>query len=113
MLTVNHLRLVTAQWDSSVIKVLYSADQFVVKIFVVVLDLYHQVEEALVSSLKLQLSFTSTTKSRVSYDAKPYIVSATSVRPPFSWNTVTPTQTRWVPYTTMPTRRAPWYIKDR
>ncbi|VDD94276.1 unnamed protein product [Enterobius vermicularis] len=36
----------------------------------------------------------------------------TSVRPPFSWNTVTPTQTRWVPYTTMPTRRAPWYIKD-
>uniref|UniRef100_A0A158R5B2 Lactamase_B domain-containing protein n=1 Tax=Syphacia muris TaxID=451379 RepID=A0A158R5B2_9BILA len=47
----------------------------------------------------------------ISFPNRP--ASVTTVRPPLSWNTVTPTQARWVPYTRMPTRRAPWYIKDR
>ncbi|KAK0392984.1 hypothetical protein QR680_000006 [Steinernema hermaphroditum] len=42
------------------------------------------------------------------------LTAATSVRPPYNWNTVTPTkQPKWSPFTVQPTRRAPWYIKDR
>uniref|UniRef100_A0A1I8ATG8 Lactamase_B domain-containing protein n=1 Tax=Steinernema glaseri TaxID=37863 RepID=A0A1I8ATG8_9BILA len=35
--------------------------------------------------------------------------------PVYQWNTVTPTKrpSKWSPFTVQPTRRTPWYIKDR
>ncbi|KAK5974284.1 hypothetical protein GCK32_017640, partial [Trichostrongylus colubriformis] len=43
---------------------------------------------------------------------RPAVVVTSSVRPPFSWNTVTPTiSPKWNIHTTA--KKAPWYIKDR
>lgn len=43
---------------------------------------------------------------------RPAVVRPSSVRPPFSWNTITPTASpKWNSYTTA--KKAPWYIKDR
>ncbi|KAL6733147.1 hypothetical protein Aduo_003825 [Ancylostoma duodenale] len=43
---------------------------------------------------------------------RPVVVRPSSLRPPFSWNTITPTASpKWNVFTTP--KKAPWYIKDR
>ncbi|KAK6733378.1 hypothetical protein RB195_017239 [Necator americanus] len=43
---------------------------------------------------------------------RPAVVRPSSLRPPFSWNTITPTASpKWNAFTTP--KKAPWYIKDR
>ncbi|VDN26181.1 unnamed protein product, partial [Cylicostephanus goldi] len=44
--------------------------------------------------------------------SRPVIIMPSSLRPPFSWNTITPTPSpKWNVFTTV--KKAPWYIKDR
>ncbi|KAK6033345.1 hypothetical protein OSTOST_00444 [Ostertagia ostertagi] len=43
---------------------------------------------------------------------RPVVVGSSSARPPFSWNTITPTVSpKWNALTTA--KKTPWYIKDR